>query len=81
MRKLTVTLFVILMVSVCFGTTVYLRKGGTIEGEIISKDDEQFVIKTAEGEKTIKWRQVKNKSIKEIYPELYEALKEKTERS
>jgi len=63
------------MISVSFGTTVHLRKGGTVEGEVISKDDEKFVIKTAEGEKTIKWRQLKNKSIEEIYPELYEKLK------
>jgi len=75
MRKLVIALFVILSVNFCLGTTVYLRKGGTIEGEVISKDDEKFVLKTAEGEKTIKWRSVKNKSIKEIYPELYEALK------
>ncbi len=65
------------MISVCFGTTVHLRKGGTIEGEVISKDDEKLVIKTAEGEKTFKWRQLKNKSIKEIHPELYEELKAK----
>ena len=67
----------ILMISVSFGTTVYLRKGDTVEGEIISKNDEKFVIKTADGEKTLKWRQLQNKSIKEIYPELYEALKAK----
>jgi len=75
MKKFAAVLLVILLVNFCFGTTVYLRKGGTIEGEVISKDDEKFILKTAEGEKTIKWRSVKNKSIKEIYPELYEALK------
>ena len=75
MKKIAAVLLVILLVSFCFGTTVYLRKGGTIEGEVISKDDEKFIIKTEEGEKTIKWRSVKNKSIEEIYPELYEALK------
>jgi len=63
------------MISVCFGTTVHLRKGGTIEGEMISKDDEKLVIKTADGEKTLKWRQLKNKSIKEINPVFYETLK------
>ena len=65
----------ILMISVSFGTTVYLKKGGTVEGEVISKDDEKFVIKTAEEEKTLKWRQLKNKSIEEINPVLYETLK------
>ena len=59
----------------CFSTIVHLRKGGAITGEVVSKDDEKLVIKTAEGEKTLKWREVKNKSIKEIYPELYETLK------
>jgi len=77
MKKIAITLFVILLVSICFSTTVHLRKGGTIEGEVISKDDEKLVIKTAEGEKTLKWRQLTNKSIKEIHPELYEELKAK----
>ncbi|RLD10515.1 MAG: hypothetical protein DRI44_05890 [Chlamydiae bacterium] len=75
MKKFTIALLMILSINFCLGTIVYLRKGGTIEGEVISKDDEKFVIKTAKGEETIKWRLVKNKSIKEIYPELYEALK------
>lgn len=77
MKKLTVILLALLLVVVCFPTTVYLRKGGTVEGEVISKDDEKFVIKAAEGEKTLKWRQLKNKSIEEIHPELYEKLKVK----
>jgi len=77
MRRFAIMLITILFVNICFPTTVYLRKGGTIKGEVISKDDEKFVIKTADGEKTIKWRSVKNQSIKEIYPELYDALKAK----
>ena len=77
MKRLAFILFVPLLVGVCFPTTVYLRKGGTIKGEVISKDDEKFVIKTADGEETIKWRQLKNKSIEEIHPELYDALKAK----
>lgn len=77
MKKIVLTLFVILFAGICFGTTVHLRKGGTVEGEVISKDNEKFVIKTTEGEKTFKWRQLKNKSIQEIHPELYEELKAK----
>ena len=77
MKRIAITLLVILLVNVCFSTTVYLRKGGTVEGEVISKDDEKLVIKTADGEKTLKWRQLKNKSIEEIHPELYEKLKVK----
>jgi hypothetical protein len=77
MKKIFILLTFILSVNLCLGTIVYLRKGGTIEGEVISKDDEKFVLKTAEGEKTIKWRQVKNKSIKEMNPVLYETLKTK----
>ena len=76
MKKFILIVLLIIGSNFCFATTVYLRKGGTIEGEVISKDDEKFVLKTADGEeKTIKWRSVKNKSIKEIYPELYEMLK------
>ena len=75
MKRNLIILFMILIISVCFGTTVHLRKGGTIEGEMISKDDEKLVIKTADGEKTLKWRQLKNKSIKEINPVFYETLK------
>jgi len=75
MKKLVAVLLLILFVNFSLGTTVYLRKGGTIEGKVISKDDENFTLKTAEGEKTIKWRSVKNKSIKEIHPELYGKLK------
>lgn len=78
MKKLTIFFILFLFVNFCFATTVYLRKGGTVKGEVISKDDEKFVLKTEDGEeKTIKWRRVKNKTIKEIYPELYESLKEK----
>ncbi len=77
MKKTAIIIFLVAFVGICFGTTVHLRKGGTVEGEVISKDDEKFVIKTADGEKTLKWRQLKNKSIEEIYPELYEALKAK----
>jgi len=75
MIKFLLILIFILWTMSSFGTTVYLRKGGTVEGEIISKDDEKFVVKTADGEKTIKWRQLTNKSIKEINPVLYEKLK------
>ncbi len=61
----------------CFGVTIQLRKGGTVDGDIVSKNHEAFVIKTSEGKKTFKWKQVKSRCIKEVNPELYDRLKAK----
>jgi len=78
MKKFNIFLFFLLLVSFSLATTVYLRKGGSLEGEVISKDNEKFILKTVDGEeKTIEWRSVKNKTIKEIHPELYKELKAK----
>ena len=74
--KFILKIFIVsLIVYSCFGVTIQLRKGGSVEGKIVSKGSEEFVLKTAEGEKTFKWRQVKSSCIKEVYPELYEKLK------
>jgi len=74
--KTKLIIFILMLVaSSCFAVTIQLRKGGIVKGDIVSKGREEVVLKTADGEKTIKWRQVKSSCIKEVYPELYEKLK------
>ena len=75
MKTILIIFIFMLVASSCFAVTIQLRKGGTVKGDIVSKGREEFVLKTAEGEKTIKWKYVKSRCIKEIYPELYEKLK------
>ena len=75
MRTLAISLCIILLAGSCAGVTIYLRKGGTVSGELVAKDDTKLVLKTADGETTFPWKKLKNSSIKELHPELYERLK------
>jgi len=50
--KIKLTIFLtLLFVNLSFGVIIQLRKGGSVEGEIIGKGREEFVLKTDEGEK------------------------------
>jgi hypothetical protein len=60
----------------CLGVTIQLRRGGTVTGTVLSKNDTNLVVLTASGEQTLTWPQLSNDSIKEIHPELYERLKQ-----
>jgi hypothetical protein len=75
---------VILLAAVChtasiYGVTIKLRDGKKVSGEVVEKDDEKLVLKTAGGEKTYSWRQLSSSSIKAVHPELYAELKQKAE--
>jgi hypothetical protein len=75
---------VILLAAAChtasvYGVTIKLRNGKKVSGEVVEKDDEKLVLKTADGEKTYTWRQLSSSSIKAVHPELYAELKQKAE--
>ncbi len=75
MKTKSIIFIALLFANLSFGVTIQLRKGGTVEGEIVGKGREDFVLKTEKGEKTFKWRQVKSSCIKKVFPELYQKLK------
>lgn len=83
-RLLISAISIILLAAVChtigaYGVTIKLRNGTKVSGEVVEKDDEKLVLKTADGEKTYSWRQLSSNSIKAVHPQLYAELKQKAE--
>ena len=59
MKRLSVFLFIFSLAVVAYAETIKLKDGGTVEGTIISDDDQVVVIEVNGRPRTIEWNEVK----------------------
>jgi len=60
----------------CGAVTIKYRDGHAMVCDVLAKDDTNLIVRTIKGVQTNTWRQLTPESIKTVYPELFERLKQ-----